>query len=125
MAMMTEMRTQGMSVRRILGKDVVGTGRDKIGEVDDVILNSATGCAMFAVVDEGGFLGMGERHHVVPWKALTWTPDTNQLMASFNREKLTSAPVFDRGNPPDWSNETWQRTVYDYFGTPYKGMGKM
>lgn len=116
---MTEMRTQGMSVRRIIGKDVLGTGRDKIGEVDDVILSS-TGCAIFAVVDEGGFLGMAERHHVVPWEAFSWTAD-EKLMVPFDQDKLRGAPVFDRSNMPDWGNEGWQRTVYDYYGIPYTG----
>lgn len=120
MAMMTEMKTQGMSARRILGKDVLGTGRDKIGEVDDLILGS-TGCTMFAIVDEGGFLGMAERHHVVPWEALSMTAD-ERLMVPFDREKLRGAPVFDRSNMPDWGNEAWQRTVYDYYGMKYTGM---
>jgi sporulation protein YlmC with PRC-barrel domain len=125
MAMMTEMRTQGMSVRKILGKDVMGTARDKIGEVDDLILSSSSGCAMFSIVDEGGYLGMAEKHHVVPWDAFSWTAD-DRLMVPFDQDKLRKAPVFDRSSMPDWGNETWQRGVYDYYGLPYRssmGMG--
>lgn len=120
MAMMTETRMQAISMHRFMGRDIVGSSGSKIGEIDDVILNSSTGCAMFAIVDEGGFLGMGERHHVVPWNALSWSSETNKLMVSFTRDKLANAPLLDRGNPPDWSSETWQRSVYDYFGTQYQ-----
>ncbi len=121
MAMMTEIRTQGISLRRFTGKDVLGASRSKIGEIDDVILNPSSGCAMFAVVDEGGFLGMGERHHLVPWQAFSWTAD-GQLMVPFGQDKLSNAPVFDRNDMPDWSNESWQRGVHDYYGIPYRGM---
>lgn len=118
--MMTETKTEGMSLRRFIGKDVLGTDRNKIGEIDDVILNASSGCAMFASVDEGGFLGMGERHHLVPWQAFSWTAD-NQLMVPFDRSKLQNAPVFDRGNMPDWGDESWRRGVYDYYGVQYPG----
>ena len=73
---------------------------------------------MFAIVDEGGFLGMAERHHVVPWEAFSWTAD-ERLMVPFDQGKLKGSPVFDRGNMPDWGNETWQRGIYDYYGIQY------
>lgn len=111
----------GMSAKRAIGHDVIDHSGHKIGELEDLVMDANQWCARFAIVDSGGFLGMGERHHIVPAQGLRWLPDTNQLAIDFDNDLLANAPLLDRNHPPDWNNESWTKTVHDYFGMSYGG----
>ena len=59
--------------------DVFDTTGNKIGEVKDVVLEKTSNNIMFAVVGFGGFLGMGERFHPVPWSELDYSEDRDAM----------------------------------------------
>jgi sporulation protein YlmC with PRC-barrel domain len=77
--------------------DVYGANNEKIGEIDDLIVNP-DGTVAAAVVEVGGFLGMGEKDVLVNFSALQMTMDNNKIRVSvpeFTKETLTSAPDVD------------------------------
>ena len=54
----------------IKGTDVYNLAGDKLGMVDDIMVDKVSGRAIYAVMSFGGFLGMGEKYHPLPWATL-------------------------------------------------------
>src|SRR5690606_8065090 len=52
------------------GTDVFDPDGTHIGHIDDIVLSKRTGNAVYAVMSFGGFLGLGERYHPLPWQSL-------------------------------------------------------
>ena len=58
--------TTAIRAKKVLGTKVTDTTGNKIGHIEDVILDKGTNSILFAVVSFGGFLGMGEKYHPLP-----------------------------------------------------------
>jgi hypothetical protein len=79
----------------ILGRKVVGTEGDDMGRVVDVLADQG-GRARAAVIDFGGFLGVGNRRVAVDWRLLQFVPDDpdKPLLLSLSRQQVQAAPEF-------------------------------
>lgn len=94
------------------GVDVYNDRNEKIGEIDEVLLDRK-GQVEAVIIGVGGFLGLGERHVAVPFNALRWqmrdeiavTARTSSPMTGANRVPPTTDNVGDvaersaRANP--------------------------
>ena len=109
-------------VSKIIGTDVVNPKGEKIGDVEDIVLD-AKGNVAYAVVSTGGFLGVGDKMHAVPWSAIRTTTGTDNFMLDVDKDRLRSAPGFDQSswpnvNDPKWSNDN--RRYFPASGTTRK-----
>ncbi len=102
---------------RILGMDVRNRQGDKIGEVKDVVLDK-NGTIAYAVVSTGGFLGMGDRLHAVPWNALETPSGKKDYILDMDKQRLKTAPSFDSGHWPNFTDEAWAAENRRYYRTP-------
>lgn len=85
---------QMASADALLGKNVYGTNNEKIGEVDDVILDGS-GQAKQLVVGSGGFLGIGEKKVAVDYTAANWDQTNNRInLSGLSREDVKAMPEF-------------------------------
>lgn len=83
------------SAEELIGKNVYGRDNEKIGEVDDVILD-ASGQAKQLVVSSGGFLGIGEKQVAVDYTAANWDSQNDRLnLAGMSREDVKAMPEFE------------------------------
>ena len=84
-----------VSVMSILGKKVQSPTGDDLGRVVDVLADSG-GRVRVAIIDFGGFLGVGDRKIAVDWPLLRFNPDRSDpsLLLSLSREKLQAAPEY-------------------------------
>src|SRR6516162_7162586 len=64
-----------------------------IGEVKDIVLDKTSNSILFAVVSFGGFLGLGEKFHPIPWAELDYDPSQKGYVVTFTAEQLKSAPA--------------------------------
>jgi hypothetical protein len=84
----------------LLGKPVRSAKGEDLGRVVDVIVDR-NGVVQAAVVDFGGFLGVGSRKIAVDWHILHF-PDggpPDKLIADLPRDQLRKAPVYKEGEP--------------------------
>ena len=65
---------QPEDLQALLGQQVVSSGGDDMGRIVDVVVDRA-GHIRAAVIDFGGFLGVGSRKVAVDWQALHFAPD--------------------------------------------------
>ena len=78
--------------KKVLGTTVKNTAGEKIGTVEDIVLDKLSNNIVYAVVGFGGFLGMNEKFHPVPWSALDYDEVENSYVVPFTKEQLQAAP---------------------------------
>jgi sporulation protein YlmC with PRC-barrel domain len=59
--------TNLISSEMVAGTTVYNTGGEEIGSIHDIMLDKKSGNVAYAVMSFGGFLGMGEKYHPLPW----------------------------------------------------------
>lgn len=90
---------QGEQVVALLGLAVQGTGGTEIGHVVDVVID-ADAHPRAAVVDVGGFMGMGNRRVAIDWKLLRLAMGkTPVVQLAVPSERIKSAPAYDPDKP--------------------------
>jgi hypothetical protein len=83
--------------RGILGSAVRSAANEDMGRVVDVIVDRA-GTARAAVIDFGGFLGVGSRKIAVDWNAMRFA-GSNGVSIDLTRDQVRSAPQYQEGKP--------------------------
>lgn len=78
----------------IIGKDVVNTAGENIGEVKEIAV-TPDGRVSNVVVSVGGFLGVGDRLVALPWNSLEISTATNEIKANVTKSDISQAPVFE------------------------------
>jgi hypothetical protein len=66
----------------------------------------------------GGFLGMGESYHPVPWDALDYDTAKGGYVVAIDKSKLKDAPSYEADRPPAYDADFGQG-VYSYYGVIY------
>jgi sporulation protein YlmC with PRC-barrel domain len=84
-----------LSVDDVSGTEIRNAKDQWLGTIDDVVLDPRSGQISFVVVERGGFLGLGEDHVVVPWKALNATRDLNAFVLNVDDQTMKGAPKVD------------------------------
>ena len=87
--------TRVIAASKVKGTSVYGTDGHKIGNVEDVFLDKMTNNIMFAALGLGGFLGIGEKYHPVPWSILDYDEAKNGYIIPYSKEELKAAPAFE------------------------------
>jgi hypothetical protein len=90
----------GTSLGSILGRDVKSPKGEDLGRVVDVLAD-AQGHVRVAIIDFGGFLGVGTRRIAVDWPLLRFDASARDkpLILSVDRQKLQSAPEYNSNKP--------------------------
>lgn len=107
-----------MKASSLIGKKVQDTDGKKLGDIKDLVIDPVNGFISYAVLDFGGFLGIGDKYFAVPWEALQLTKDQKAIVIDVRKKDLKQAPGFDKNNWPDLSNPEYAVIVYEYYGVP-------
>ena len=87
--------------RGVLGRDVRSPADEDMGRIVDVIVDRL-GTVRAAVIDFGGFLGMGSRKIVVDWSALHFgrvADKGESITLELTKEQVMAAPEYKEGTP--------------------------
>jgi PRC-barrel domain len=88
-------------VQSILGSEVRSAANEDMGRIVDVLVDGE-GRARAAIIDFGGFLGVGSRKIAVDWKALHFVPAAGKrygIVLELTRDQVKPAPEFKEGKP--------------------------
>ncbi|MBV9554490.1 MAG: PRC-barrel domain-containing protein [Alphaproteobacteria bacterium] len=107
-----------ISADKVTGTAVYNRQGDKLGSVYDVMLNKRTGQVAYAIMSFGGFLGMGESYHPLPWRTLTYDTRMGGYIVDIDRSRLEAAPYYNAGSEPDWSDRAYSQRIDEYYGYP-------
>ena len=110
--------TRAIRAKKVLGTNVNDPAGNKIGTIEDVILDKQSNSIMFAVVGFGGFLGMAEKYHPIPWSALEYDPADNAYSVSYTKEQLQAAPSGSIDELTRDDGMQFRDRTYDYYKAP-------
>ena len=85
--------TDAIRAKKVIGTTVKNTAGQKIGEIEDIVLEKSSNKILFAVVGFGGFLGVKEKFHPIPWSALDYNETESSYVVPFTKEQLEAAPA--------------------------------
>lgn len=106
-----------MGAGTLIGDDVYNHQDEDLGNIKEIMLDMNTGRIAYAVLSFGGFLGIADKLFAVPWSALKLDIANKRFILDADKERLESAPGFDKGDWPDMADPTWQNSIDSYYGT--------
>jgi len=106
-----------MGADTLIGEDVYNHKDEGLGDIKEIMIDMNTGRVAYAVLSFGGFLGIADKLFAVPWSALKLDTENKRFILNVDKERLESAPGFDKDHWPDMADPTWQNTINSYYGT--------
>ncbi|MGA8322760.1 MAG: PRC-barrel domain-containing protein [Xanthobacteraceae bacterium] len=84
-------------VQGVLGREVLSSTGEDMGRIVDVLVDRG-GQVRAAIIDFGGFLGVGSRKIAVEWNALRFPADA-KISLELTRDQVKAAPEYQDGKP--------------------------
>lgn len=103
---------------KVEGTAVYDRDGNKLGSVYNFMVDKRSGQVEYAVLSFGGFLGIGDDYHPLPWDQLTYDTDQGGYAVSLTREQLEGSPRYRAGEEPAF-DRAYGREVYGYYGSSY------
>jgi sporulation protein YlmC with PRC-barrel domain len=120
MTTVTEPRMNVLSTSTLLGDRVVNPQGEHLGEIKELMIDPQTGHVGYAVLSFGGFLGMGDKLFAIPFRALELNADRKEFVLNVPKDKLKTAPGFDKNEWPKSADRQWGTEIHTFYGTtPY------
>jgi hypothetical protein len=88
-----------------------------LGTIKDIVVDIDTGRILYAILDFGGFLGIGNKLFPVPWKSLAALPSEGIFFLDRSKEQLEKAPGFDKNSLPDMRDVHWGERIDQFYQT--------
>jgi len=109
-----------MGASTLIGNEVYNPEEEHLGEIKEVMIETATGDVAYAVLSFGGLLGLGDKLFAVPWNALKLDTRNKCFILDEDKESLKNAPGFEKDAWPRMADRQWGSAVHDYYGVrPY------
>ena len=105
-----------MAASSLEGERVIDRHGEPIGEIEEIMLDVASGRIAYAVLAVGGFLGIGEKYFAVPWRAFELDAQRKCFVLGVDKERLSDAPGFDKDHWPSMADERWAAEVERFYG---------
>ena len=109
-------RRRLISADRVQGTPVFDHEGEKIGHLEDVMLDKETGKVAYAIMSHGGILGAGERYHPIPWSILRYDLEKQGYIVPMDKADLEKAPTL--AHTEIYGDDAWQQVVHSHYGTP-------
>jgi hypothetical protein len=106
-----------IAAEQVKGTAVYNTAGEKLGTVAGTMIDKVSGRAIYAVMSFGGFLGIGEQHHPLPWATLKYDSLRSGYVVDIDKSTLENAPTYATGADFEWTPD-YGRKVDDYYKSP-------
>src|SRR6186997_2805554 len=101
----------------LVGMNVLSSEGEKLGKIEDIVVHPG-GEVAYAVLSFGGWMGVGDKLFAMPWTVLhPMEPDASKkdsqrsLVLPLTKERLKSAPGFDKQSWPTMANADWAAEI--------------
>jgi len=109
---------QIMAADTLEGDSVVNLEGDKLGTIQDIMLDVPRGKVAYAVLATGGMLGLGDKLHAIPWSALTLDANNKCFVLDVEKDRMQDAPGFDKDHWPSMADMSWAVDIHQYYNRP-------
>jgi sporulation protein YlmC with PRC-barrel domain len=107
-----------ISASKVEGTSVYNAAGDDLGTIRDVMIDKRSGRVAYAVMSFGGFLGIGEKYHPLPWNVLTYDEDKGGYNIDLTADQLRGAPSYSSEELRNFGDRAENERVRTYYGGP-------
>jgi sporulation protein YlmC with PRC-barrel domain len=107
---------QLISADKVTGTTVYNAAGDNLGSIHDLMIDKHSGRVAYAVMSFGGFLGIGEKYHPLPWKTLTYDEDKGGYNIDLTSDQLRAAPSYSTDELQGFGGSADDERVDSYYG---------
>lgn len=100
---------------KVEGTAVYNPEGEHIGSVHNFMVDKVSGKVSYAVMSFGGFLGIGEQYHPLPWDTLKYEPGYGGYVVNVSRAQLEGGPRHALDDEP-WRDPAYGPRLYEYYG---------
>ncbi len=100
---------------KVEGTPVYSRQGEALGTIHNFMVDKYTGQVAYAVMSFGGFLGLGESYHPLPWKALVYDTRLEGYVVDIDPGQLGEAPRHGAGEDP-FGDPAFGDRVRDFYG---------
>jgi len=104
-----------IAATKVSGTAVHDLQGERIGRIEDTMIDKSSGRVAYAVLSFGGFLGIGSKFYPLPWAALRYDTGLDGYVVGLDRSALDAAPSFASGEPANWNDDAYGQSVSDYW----------
>ncbi|WP_157220856.1 PRC-barrel domain-containing protein [Flavisphingomonas formosensis] len=102
---------------KVEGTSVYNREGEKLGSIYNFMVDKVSGEVEYAVLQFGGFLGLGSDYYPLPWEMLTYEPQQGGYVVDIDKETLRDAPHYANDEPA--YDRAYGEQVYGYYGLTY------
>jgi PRC-barrel domain len=112
-----------IAANKVEGTDVFNAGGDRVGSIHDLMIDKRSGQVAYAIMSFGGFLGVGNSYHPLPWSLLRYNTNLGGYVIDIKETQLEDGPSYPVGAEPAWGDPEYESKLRDYYGvvTPRRG----
>jgi sporulation protein YlmC with PRC-barrel domain len=101
----------------IKGMKVYNNQGDRVGTLDELVIDIEKGQVVYAALSVGGLLGVGDKLFAIPWREFTYEVDEKDkfLRIDVNKDALKAAPGFAKDQWPNTAEPNWNREIEQYW----------
>jgi hypothetical protein len=107
-----------MAADTLAGDKVVNGAGEDLGSIQDIMIDVPSGRVAYAVLSFGGFLGMADKLFAIPWHALKLDADNKCFVLDVPKDRLKTAPGFDKSRWPSMADERWATELHSFYQVP-------
>lgn len=107
-----------ISSSRVEGTHVYNLAGEKLGTIDDLVIDKRNGHVRYAALEFGGFLGLGTDRYPLPWSLLTYDVEKDGYVVNLDMNQIKTGPRYAQDEAPRYSDD-YGRGIYDHYGAPW------
>ncbi len=113
-------------VSDLLSLAVYGESNEKLGKVEDIVVDPSSGKIRYAVLSFGGIFGIGDKYFAVPWHDLNvvykgptsaGTQKEEYATIDVSKDALKNSPGFNKDQWPNFADQTFSRDLETFYGS--------
>jgi len=104
-----------ISSNNVEGTKVCNEKGEKLGTIDDLMIDKRSGQVRYAIMEFGGFMGMGTDRYPIPWHMLKYDTSQDGYLVPLNKDRLDKAPRYPRSDLPEYTRG-YERSIDDFWG---------
>ena len=102
---------------KVEGTAVYNRQGEKLGSVYNFMVDKRSGKVEYAVMSFGGFLGMGDSYHPLPWNVLKYDTSQGGYVIDLDKRVLQEGPSYKSGQEPLY-DRTYGEQIDRYYRVP-------
>jgi sporulation protein YlmC with PRC-barrel domain len=106
-----------ISSEKVTSTSVENARGDRLGHINDIMIDKISGRVAYAILQYGSILGMGGKRFALPWDLLKYATGRNAYLVDIPEDRLKNAPSYDEGSEPAWGDRNYNRQLHDYYGS--------